>query len=669
METIIVEIAKYTYIDKFFLWLGLSQEISSFFALVITFCIMSLLIYWGKVFFLRYKNRKASQDLAPYYDISNIKRSTKYFISTKGQNISPIYEDEPTDEDTFIVKDELISWFINTVFQGKKENKKFHLILADSGMGKTTFLINLYMKYHSIFNFNRKYSMKLLPFGEDDIIQIIREIAKNQDIAKNTILLLDAFDEYKGLLPPKISDGLTDDERFRKQLDEIFEIARDFRNVIITSRTQYFPSQEETPYELKIRRFDKEGFHKLSKLYISPFEEKEVRMYLNKKFGILKLWNQKKKRKAQKITGHSHKLMVRPMLLSYIDLLVDEDKDYDATFDIYDTLIKKWIEREGEKRKYDSISKEKFKSDLLEFSKLVAIEMYNTRKYSQGIAKESAENICKQNNLALEGYEITGQSLLTRDAAANWKFAHKSIYEFFLAENAFEDIGFGFNLDITSLDMTKKFIAERMDKDSLLYFFNYSNIDENIYISKQTVTNKEFQLILDTGRFFGQSYTKSQSILFCNKLNEKFGYKIHYDKTGKLLDENNNTVCPTKVKGFIFPTMNESKSMLYNEIYYYRLFSISEQNSLYLAIKTEAKFSTINVDISRYEQHKFNVIQSNILNYSEENDIDIVWPEWTFEILQNIENNYNLRQLGFEDDLTIEIDKIEKGLRLVFVNN
>ena len=563
METIIVEIAKYTYIDKLFILLGFSEGISGLFALIITSCIIPLLGYWGKTFFLQYKTRKVSHDLAPYYDEHSVKRAIKYFISTNGQNISPTKEEEPAIGNKFITREKLIPFFIKNVFQGRKESDKFYLILADSGMGKTTFLINLYIKYNSI----SKYNVKMFPFGDKDIIQRIKDIANNQDKAKNTILLLDAFDEYEGLLPPKTPDGLTDDERFRKQLDEIFDMTRDFRNVIITSRTQYFPAQEENPYELNIPRFDNGGFHKLLKLYLSPFDEKDIKKYLNKKFGILTFWNFKKKRKAKKITGDSHKLMVRPMLLSYIDYLVDEDENYEKTFDIYDTLIKKWIDREGNKRKYDNASRNKFKSDLLQFSKLVAIEIYKSGEYSKGIEKEVANDILKLHNLNLEGYEITGQSLLTRDVATNWKFAHKSICEFFIADAAIENIHFGFHLDITSLDMVERFVNEKSDLlSSSLYFFNYFPIN-NYYMSNIPVSEKDFILIMATYKknYFlakRKKISKSEAILYCNKLNQKFGYTIHYNENGRLFDKHNNIANPTNVKGFIFPTIDDLKLLM-----------------------------------------------------------------------------------------------------------
>ena len=170
---------------------------------------------------------------------------------------------------------------------------KIKVLRLNSGMGKTTFMINLYMQYTSFFNFSRKYKIRLYPFGDARILDQIKKIEPEK--AKKTILLLDAFDEDKNLVPPSEPDGLSDDDRFRRRLDEIIETVRDFREVVITSRTQYFPGQEKQPYELKIPSFDDKGFHTMAKLYLSPFDNKEIKRYLRKKYGMLKFWQRKKK--------------------------------------------------------------------------------------------------------------------------------------------------------------------------------------------------------------------------------------------------------------------------------------------------------------------------------------------------------------------------------------
>ena len=459
MDKIIEELVKLVPLAPILEQWGLSKDTST----AISFILLALIIYglirlYANVT-THYKNTQTAKDLFPYFDYQKVKSSRDLFIPTQWQQFSPTHEEEPSHSGSYVVQAPLIRHFLKTAFDEKKDNQKFYLVLADSGMGKTTFMINLYVQYNSFFNFNKKYKIKLLPFGDARILDHIKEI-KPED-AKNTILLLDAFDEYKGLLPPEKPDGLTDDLRFRLKLDEIIETVRDFRDVVITSRTQYFPGQENKPYELDIKRFDEKGFHTLAKLYISPFSNEEIKKYLNKKYGILKFWNWKKKEIAQNVVNNSPKLMVRPMLLSYIDYFVEDNRTFKNTYEIYDTLIEKWIDREATKRKHTSTQRERFKDDLYNYSRFVALEIFNKRKESglYYLPKSEVIEVAEKNYIGLRDYEITGQSLLTRDVVGNWKFAHKSIFEFFIAKEASTTIGMTFlaNLDFTGMDMAKLF--------------------------------------------------------------------------------------------------------------------------------------------------------------------------------------------------------------------
>lgn len=451
-------------LTNFFQWIGLSENASKAFSAALAALLVWQTVFWLKRLQLRWKDIKTAKELVHFrYNYKDVKQKRDLFIPTQAQSHSPTYEDEPKHGIKFIPKVPLIPFFIKTAFNEKRESDKFYLVLADSGMGKTTFMINLYLQYHSFFNFRRKFKMKLFPFGDKDIVKWIKEI--KSDEARDTILLLDAFDEYKALLPPKDGDGLTDDERFQKLLDEIIESVKDFREVVITSRTQYFPGQEDKPYELKIPRYGREGFHTLAKLYLSPFDVKEIKRYLNKKYGVLKWWNRGKKRSAVAIVENAPKLMVRPMLLSYIDYLVDEQREYKNTYQIYEKLVAKWIEREADKRRYHADAREKFKQDLHQYSRLVALEIYRQRAYANMLylKKESALAIAREHNIDLQDYEITGQSLLTRDAEGNWKFAHKSILEFLIAKEALENISFLKEIEFAGMDMALQFYREVAD--------------------------------------------------------------------------------------------------------------------------------------------------------------------------------------------------------------
>lgn len=104
-------------------------------------------------------------------------------------------------------------------------------------MGKTTFMINLYYKYKVKRDFlpkNFKYDIKLLPIGYKGIINEIKAIENKEQ----TILLLDAFDEDISAI---------DDYKLR--MKEILTITYQFRQIVITCRTHFFPSKEEEPHE------------------------------------------------------------------------------------------------------------------------------------------------------------------------------------------------------------------------------------------------------------------------------------------------------------------------------------------------------------------------------------------------------------------------------------
>ena len=175
----------------------------------------------------------------------------------------------------------------------------------------------------------------------------------------------------------------------------------------------------------------------------------------------MKFWNWKKKEIAQNVVHNSPKLMVRPMLLSYIDYFVEDNRTFKNTYEIYDTLIEKWIDREANKRKHETTQREQFKNDLYSYSRFVALEIYNKRKETGllYLPKSEVVEVAEKNFIGLRDYEITGQSLLTRDADYNWKFAHKSIFEFFIAKEATTttDMSFLAHLDFTGIDMAKTF--------------------------------------------------------------------------------------------------------------------------------------------------------------------------------------------------------------------
>ncbi|CAE6851002.1 hypothetical protein R69658_07154 [Paraburkholderia aspalathi] len=100
------------------------------------------------------------------------------------------------------------------------QRERLHLILlADSGMGKTTFCINFYAKYW------KKRNVAIVPLGRADAVEQIHVIPSPQE----TILFLDAFDEDASAVRDKES-----------RFTELMEAAKNFQHVIVTCRSQFF---------------------------------------------------------------------------------------------------------------------------------------------------------------------------------------------------------------------------------------------------------------------------------------------------------------------------------------------------------------------------------------------------------------------------------------------
>lgn len=421
-----------------------------------------------------FQQRKLAHDLHPFYTSYEIKNATQYFVPTKCQNVAPSREQEPRQTHAFATKEKLIPFFLKKVFKAEKEPDRFYILLADSGMGKTTFMINLYLKY--IKQFRRNYKIKLLPLGFPNIDEEIDKIGDEEK--EKTILLLDAFDED--------NKAVVD---YASRLSELVNKVWRFRIVVMTCRTQFFPSEDEEPRETGIMTFtDGGGEHIFRKLYISPFDDSDVRKYLSKKYSIVRFT---KKRKAIRIVKHSPNLMVRPMLLSYIDDLLEANRDFEYAYQIYKELIKKWIDREAKRLGINK--REQFKNELFKFSKDIALNIYQHRKSRNGlfVNGEDFKSFAEKHHIELAEMEMKSRSLLNRDAKGMYKFSHKSILEYFLAIEVFNNPS-----------CEKDFVFDGMEQAELFYNelcwekISTTNKDPSIWFNgKQFTSTKGFDKV------------------------------------------------------------------------------------------------------------------------------------------------------------------------------
>lgn len=452
-------------------------SVIEFFSVVLG--IVVIVITFLKWLISRYVFYKDAKKLDQYFSVSEVKHYTRYYIPAFGQEKAPSHELELKDCIPFAVKENLIDFFVTRAFTNNKYDFKYYVVLADSGMGKTALLINIYLKYQK--KFFREYDVKLVPLPSNDCDETIKSVPLEQK--KKTILLLDAFDE-----DPKARND------YKARLKEILDISYGFRVVIMTCRTQFFPSEVEEPTDTGIAIFGPEkGTYRFQKFYLSPFDEADIDMYIK---GRINIFNNGmnflfKRNAARRIIAKSSNLLVRPMLLSYLEDILEgnlesfwtnvfhlmikgdnsgllRDGKYRYSFEIYEILIKKWIAREANFRPVND--RGIYIEHLELFSKNLALEIY--KQFTNGlglkVSSEIIEEIAAKHQIKIENMDLKSRSLLNRDASLLYKFSHKSILEYFLAIELMVNYRFGNDFKYKEMDQAKMFFNEMILANNLI---------------------------------------------------------------------------------------------------------------------------------------------------------------------------------------------------------
>ncbi|MCP4690415.1 MAG: hypothetical protein GY859_20340, partial [Desulfobacterales bacterium] len=210
---------------------------------------------------------------------------------------------------------------------------KHLLVLADSGTGKTTFVLNFYA--HNARKPRQKaHRLAIVPLGLEDAD---KSIAKIPDPEK-TVIFLDAFDEDT----KAVADH-------RGRIMDLMGACKKFKRVIITCRTQFFRKDEEIPLDTGIlrigpRKAGVKGGYEFRKLYLSPFDDKDIKRYLIKRYPF---WRYPTRRKALALALKIPFLSARPMLLAHIPDVVEAGGEISYVFQLYDIMIEAWLERES----------------------------------------------------------------------------------------------------------------------------------------------------------------------------------------------------------------------------------------------------------------------------------------------------------------------------------
>ena len=338
------------------------------------------------------------------YTPEEISAATRYYVKPDCQNIDPAGAEDFRHQ---VTAREPLFGAIDRIATNPGKYK-FVIFLADSGMGKTSFFLNYYAEHQRRWWKPRRYDVALVPLNRPEGDQWIGEIENPE----NTVLCLDALDEDRKAI-----------EDHRGRILELVKLTKGFRAVVITCRSQFFPTDEEIPVEtgllkIAVRAAGEEAEYLFRKFYLSPFTDDQVESYLRRRFS----WYQhRERRRAREIAAKIGDLVARPMLLAHIEDLVGSDLDYEYAFQIYEEMVNSWLQREK--------GYVKDTEALREFSELVAVNLLLNQKQRgwERIPGSELQPLAEAYQIPLQGWQLRGRSLLNKDADGNCKFAHRSV--------------------------------------------------------------------------------------------------------------------------------------------------------------------------------------------------------------------------------------------------
>ncbi|MEW5834257.1 MAG: hypothetical protein AB1832_04255 [Pseudomonadota bacterium] len=335
---------------------------------------------------------------------SEIGEAVQRYIEPHTSNVDPADEDDIRN--FAFVRESIFA----VIERALASNEKIHLlVLADSGMGKTTLLLNFFARELRKPE-RRRREMALVPLGRADAEEQIKAVTEK----RSTILLLDALDEDTRAI-----------ENHTARLQKLMELAADFRAVVVTCRTQFFASEGDIPTGTGVarvgpKRAGASGTHHFQRVYLLPFSPVQVDSYIKK---FIPWYRFDRRRRARDLVGRIPELTVRPMLLGLLPDLLQREEEFQEIWDLYNFMVQSWLERESQWIE---------PRELLDISKKVAVDIYLGRQVrrSERLAIQDLAALLKKTSSSIETWKLTARSLLNRDAAGNYKFAHRSIMEF-----------------------------------------------------------------------------------------------------------------------------------------------------------------------------------------------------------------------------------------------
>ena len=263
------------------------------------------------------------------------------------------------------------------------------------------------------------------------------DIFKEMNRRGKLLLILDGFDEMA-----RKAD-------YQTVIDNFWELARLVENeskVILTSRTEYFRWAKESEKVLSGQEYGRKTIAleppRFEVLYLTPFDDERIRRMI-----VGRLGEDRGNATADKMLVRDNlKEMARKPVLTELLLAAIDEAGLDALdneADIYLNATNRLLIRNIDtQRTFTSTA------DKLYFLCELAWEMIRDgelrihyKEIPKRIRRCFGERIADEQELDHWDYDLRNQTLLHRNAAGYYEFAHKSLAEFFVALKFASDLG------------------------------------------------------------------------------------------------------------------------------------------------------------------------------------------------------------------------------------
>jgi hypothetical protein len=347
--------------------------------------------------------KKRAEKRCPHYTEKEIRRAKRIYVRPDCAQVDPANEVEFRKFAS--VREQIFKSVPRYI---DAENRRHLLILADSGMGKTTFCLNFFDYVRRVC----KKDVALISLARSNALDAIHNVPSKRTMT----LILDALDED----PKAIANG-------SQRLIDIMDVCSDFNLVIVTCRTHFFENDAAIPVRTGISRIiprsaGRSSYYEFARLYLLPFDEAQIDEFLRRSFPFFNLFSHAARRRARNMIAAIPDLSARPMLLALVPELVRSGLEPKEIYELYEYMVQQWLLRE-----------ERWVSPevLLSVSTELAMHL-SISKQSTGMDRLAPDEVRRLGLTGenLEWRHLTTRSLLNRDSEGNLKFAHRSIMEF-----------------------------------------------------------------------------------------------------------------------------------------------------------------------------------------------------------------------------------------------